>query len=453
MLAMGTAVALPSCSEDSIYNVNANDVPEAANYAENMVITVDQSTNIATFSFNAKGVYPVWIIDGKSYSSKFEFNRYYRKAGEYSVEVKIGNVNGVSAGTITKSFTIDKTMMNGFGGFVYDSEFNLWTKASKKINSFFYAPGWAQLPDPEHSFDGETLSLKLTAATTDQWQAQMHVGTDISLNEGEAYDGSVIFTASKDMKNITLKIHPDGDDDDAHSFFPNQKINLTAGEPQTFWFSNLTAAVPMNNIVFTFDFGGNPEDVEISIENVVIKSHANDDGTVLPELPSTPEPNWVAVDSPDNLWSKATTTNFFYYAPNWGQIADPVLTFDGKNFSVDLPAATFDQWQAQVGFATDIPYTEVVPMDFKITLKSNKDHPGVTIKLVQPDEEGKKHDDNFFFADRVPLTADAPYTYWVAAVTPEEGAMPSMNLVLDFGGNAEGTVVEVSDIILQVHHD
>ena len=42
-----------------------------------------------------------------------------------------------------------------------------------------------------------------------------------------------------DMKNVTLKIHPDGDDDDSHSFFCNQKINLSAGEPVTYWFSNL----------------------------------------------------------------------------------------------------------------------------------------------------------------------------------------------------------------------
>ena len=37
-------------------------------------------------------------------------------------------------------------MMSGFGGFVYESPFNLWTAATKQINRFFYAPGWTQLP-------------------------------------------------------------------------------------------------------------------------------------------------------------------------------------------------------------------------------------------------------------------------------------------------------------------
>ncbi|MDO5394469.1 MAG: hypothetical protein Q4F07_00745 [Bacteroidales bacterium] len=443
-----------SCSETDIYNVDATAVPQAADYDNDIVINVDQETNTVNFSFVGKGVYPVWIIDGKTYSTKHEFSRYYRKAGEYSIEVKIANANGMSLGTLTKTFTIEKTKMDGFGGYVYDSPFNLWKTGNARINSFFYAPGWSQIADPTNSFDGDTFTLMFPEATTDQWQAQMHVGTDISLSEGEHYDGSVIFTASMDMNNVTLKIHPDGDDDDAHSFFPNQKINLTAGEPKTFWFSDLEAAVPMNNIVFTFDFGGNPAGVEVTIENIVIKKHSDDDGTELPELPSTPEPNWVGVDSPDNLWSLANYTNTFYYAPGWAQIADPVLTFSGRNFSVDLPEATTDQWQAQVAFATDLTVPDAdVPYDFKVTLKSNADHPGVTVKLVQADEGETKHDGNFFFAERVPLTADSPKTFWVSSVKPVEGPMHAVNLVFDFGGNAAGTTVEISDITLQLHHD
>jgi len=280
----------------------------------------------------------------------------------------------------------------------------------------------------------------------------MHIGTDICLAEGNHYDGSVIFTSNVDIKSATLKIHPDGDDDDSHSFFPNQKINLTAGEPATFWFSELEAVVPMDNLVFTLDFGGNPAGVEVTVENFVIKDHANDDGTVLPDLPSTPEPDWADVNSADNLWAGCTFTNSFYYAPGWSQIADPVLTFDGKNFSVELPTATTDQWQAQVMFHTDLSADTSTPYDFKITLKSNCDLGSVMVKLVQTDEPDAKHDNNFFFAETVALAADAPTTFWVAGVKAAE-AMHAISLVLDFGGCADNTVVEVSDIILQVHHD
>lgn len=120
MMAVSAPVLVTSCSEDDYYNVDINGVPEASAYVDDVRISVDQETNTAYFEFTGKGVYPVWIIDGKSYSSNMTFNRYYRKAGDYSVEVKIGNGNGISQGTITKTFHIDKTQMNGFGGFVYD---------------------------------------------------------------------------------------------------------------------------------------------------------------------------------------------------------------------------------------------------------------------------------------------------------------------------------------------
>lgn len=453
LLLGGATATLTSCSETDVQSIDVSAIPLAADYADAISIDVDQSTNNVTFSFNGKGVYPVWIIDGKSYSTTQTFTRFYRKAGEYEVEVKIGNSNGISQGALTKTFTIDRTAMNGFGGFVYDSPYNLWNSATKSDPTFFYAPGWAQIADPAYTFDGDAYTVTLPEATTDQRQAQMHIATDISLNEGESYDGSFIFTASQDINNVTLKIHPNGDDDDAHSFFPNQKINLTAGEPCTFWFSDLTAAVAMNNIVFTLDFGGNPAGIEITVENFVIKSHANDDGTELPELPSVPEPTWVAVDSPDNLWSGCTYTNSFYYAPGWAPIADPALSVNGNEIEIQLPTATFEQWQAQVAFNTDLAIESTdTPYDFKITFESNVDLNGVMVKLVQTDEGETKHDNNFFFAETVNVPANSPTTFWTASVKAPE-AMHAVSLVLDFGGNPDGTEVKVSNIIFQRHHD
>lgn len=452
-LALG-ALSLGSCSEDSVYEVDINAIPLASDYADAVTITVDQATNYATFSFNAPGVYPVWIIDGKSYSTSQSFTRYYRKAGEYSVEVKIGNANGISQGALTKTFTVDHTIMNGFAGFVYDQETNLWLGATKNDPTFYYAPGWAQIADPSYSFDGDAYTLSLPEATTDKWQAQMHIGTDICLNEGEGYDGSFIFTSTKDMNGVTLKIHPQGDDDDAHSFFPQQKINLTAGEPQTFWFSNLVAAVPMNNIVFTLDFGGCPAGVEVTIENFVLKSHSVDDGTVLPELPSEPEPTWAAEDSPANLWSTATISNTFYYAPGWAQIADPKVTIEGNSYTFELPSATFEQWQAQCCFVTDLSAPDMDKLyDFRIVLESTTDIPAAMVKLVEADESEVKHDDNFFFAENVALTAGGKTTFWVSKVKAPKNPMHSINLVLDFGGCPDNTEVKVSGIIFQEHHD
>ncbi|MBD5233159.1 MAG: hypothetical protein HDS65_03155 [Bacteroidales bacterium] len=452
-LAFTGAVAMTACSEDKIYEVDINGVPMASDYEDAIEITVDQSTNTAYFTFNSPGVYPVWIIDGKSYTTSQSFSRYYRKAGDYTVEVKIGNANGISDGTLTKSFTINKTAMSGFGGFVFESEHNLWLGAERRVE-FWYAPGWNQIADPEYTLNEESFSLTLPEATTDQWQAQAHVKTDICLAEGESFDGSFIFTANKDIKNITLKLHPDGDDDDGHSFFCNQKINLEAGTPITYWFSDLTAVVPMDNLVFTFDFGGNPEGIEISVENIVLKNHSYDDGTILPEISTTPEPDWVSVTSPENLWNGATITPSFWYAPGWNQIADPGFDMDGNSYTITLPEATFERWQCQVLLNTDIVITDPnVAYDFCCTIESNTALGAVMFKLVETDEGETKHDGNFYFADEAPV-ADGLSKFWRSTCLPAEGSAPhALSLVLDFGGNPAGVELTISNIILQVHHD
>lgn len=456
MMACLAPALLSSCSEDDVYNVDINGVPEAAAYVDNVIINVDQSTNTAYFEFTGKGVYPVWIVDGKSYSSTMAFSKFYRKAGEYSVEVKVGNANGISTGTINKKFTIDKTQMNGFGGFVYESDFNLWTKATKQINSYYYAPGWSQIADPATTFDGDTFTLTLPEATTDQWQAQMHVGTNISLPQGEHYDGSVIFTASQDINNVTMKIHPDGDDDDSHSFFCNQKINLTAGEPQAFFFSDLEAAVDMNNLVYTFDFGGNPAGIEIIIENIVLKKHSDDDGTILPEIPTEAEPVWVDANSADNLWHGIDFTMGYYYAPGWSQIADPGFSDNGDgSYTFTLPTAAPERWQAQCHFDTNISIADPnEEYDFMCLIESNVDIPAVMFKLVEADEGETKHDNNYYFADEMAIPAGVQTKFWRTKMKPNEGTAPhALNLFFDFGTCPDNTEVKISKIILQKHHD
>lgn len=434
------------CTEDKVLNVDVYDVPALTEYLSDFSVEVDQATNTATFTFNGNGVYPVWIIDGKTYSTEHSFTRYYRKAGDYNVEVKVGNSNGVSNGAETITFHIDKTKMTGFGGFVFDSEYNLWTKAAKKINSFYYAPGWNQLADPAYTLTDDAFTVSLPEATTDQWQAQCHIGTDICLKQGETYDGSFIFTSNVDIAQAVLKIHPEGDDDDKHSFFPAQKIKMAAGEPVTFWFSDLPANVDMNNLVFTLDFGGNPAKAEISVENFVLKNHKNDDGTVLPELPSVPEPDWAAWNSADNIFMSANPTIEFWYAPGWNQIADPALTQGDGKFSIVLPTATSEQWQAQMKFNTALSVNAETEYDFHIAFESNVDC-NATVKLTDV-----TNDKVFFFAETVAMTGGGKTTFWQAKIKAPE-AINQLQLVLDFGGNPDNTEVTISEIVVQKHRD
>lgn len=436
-----------ACSPEEFDSPNEAGIPVAADYEDAVRIVVDQETNYANFYFESgNGVMPVWIIDGKNYSSDFTMSKYYRKAGDYSVEVKIANANGVSDGSISRTFHVDKTKMTGFGGFVYDSEFNMWTKAMVEAPTFWYAPGWGQIADPAYTLTDGAYVVTLPAATTDTWQAQMALATDMSTSAGKHYDFSVILTSTTDHPHVTVKLTDATDDG---NFYFEGKVALTANEPLCFWKSDMEG-LDIASLKLVFDFGGNAENSEITIESVVLKDHADDDGTEVPVIDETPEPEWVDVNSDENLWKGAQYEMSFYYAPGWNQIANPGMTEEGTEYAFTLPEATTDQWQAQCTFVTSNVATSAADeYDFKVTITSNTDLPGMTVKLCSAGEGG----DNIIIVneEKVAVTADVPTV--IKGIKKAGQDIEAAKLVFDFGGNPAGTVVQVKNIILQKHKD
>lgn len=138
---------------------------------------------------------------------------------------------------------------------------------------------------------------------------------------------------------------------------------------------------------------------------------------------------------------------FYYYAPGWAQIADPELVQNGSNdYTVTLPEATSDQWQAQMAFKTTMSSSADKRYDFYLVMTSTEDHPGVTVKLVK---EGD--DETFYFADRHPLKAYEEFVYKVPDMAGID--MASINLFFDFGGNVAGTEINIKDILFQEHRE
>ena len=341
MAILAAGIGLAACSPEEFEGASGN-VPQASDYADNFTVTVDQSTNNATFEFtSAPGVTPVWIIDGTTYSTEYSFTRFYRKAGTYSVECKVRNADGISDGSITKEFIIEKTQMNGFGGFDPDSDFNLFKGVTFSEPSFYYAPGWAQVANPSYTYIDGTYSLTLPTATSERWQAQMLINTGVAITSGASYDFSVIMTSTTAHSGVKVKICQADDD---NLILMDQDFSLEANEPKALWASGLEG-VDLSNVKVVFDFGGNADNTDIIIESFVLKDHANDDGTVVPDEPEQPEPTWSDVDSPDNLWSTANYTTTFYYAPGWTQIADPTYSQDGTTHSLTFAEATADCWR------------------------------------------------------------------------------------------------------------
>ena len=114
------AVSAAACTPDYPEPDRAG-LPQASDL--DVSISVNQETNYVTFVMNNKGMVPVWIfgdqkIDGKA-SKKYSYTDNnvclrFRDAGEYTVEVKAYNANGLSQGSLVKTFTLDNTYRDPF---------------------------------------------------------------------------------------------------------------------------------------------------------------------------------------------------------------------------------------------------------------------------------------------------------------------------------------------------
>ncbi len=595
-------VFFSACSPEDVQSLSEDDIPAAADI--NATITVDQSINQVTFSIDNLKCYPIWIFDGDEYSTVNGLTKIYSSAGTYRVEIKTGNSNGISDGSVTREFTIDNSLVdfsslisrmagdsskewvvasdeeghisygdtgtdgtnlysaapnekNGTGlyddiltfstdsvytydpgdggtvlvnsgcslfseynttgsdykvpvdkqtasygfevegndvfltfpentlfpyipydnsyynpkfkivkltsdrmeliadngsiawhfilvtkssvdedreGYDPDSNCNMWKSAAITF-SYYYAPGWSQISDPEMTQEGNSYTFSLTTATSEQWQAQCFFNTDISTNSANNYDFSCKLNSTKAIGNVTVKLYAKGDD---NTYYFVENLSLKAYEDTYVIYTDLTG-LDIENVNMVVDFGGNSENTEVTVSDVVIKEHSCDDGTVIDDDPGNV--NWDE-NSDCNLWKTATFTNSYYYAPGWSQINDPEMTQDGNSYTFSLPTATTDQWQAQCFFNTDIATSAENSYDFHCILNSTTNIGNVTVKLY------KNGDDNtYFFTKNISLTAYEDYEF---KMTEMDGIdIDQVNLVFDFGGNPANTEVTVSSVILK----
>lgn len=335
-----------------------------------------------------------------------------------------------------------------FEGFKYDSEFNLWKDADIQLASTWFDDGsWSgSITQPEVEVTSQIIRLHTPANMgKDQWQGQVHINTGIVIEASKTYDFSMYLNAPVDCE-ITVKPHPEGDD---NTFFVADKQHFDAGGSY-YYFSDVEG-FDTNNLVLTLDFAGYP-DTDFEITKIVLKDHANDDGTVLPDNNDPEEPGveenvtWVDVDSDANLFNGCSYTLSYYYAPGWNQLPDPEAEVNGNSFTITLPEATTDQWQAQFQIHTDIVTSADKSYDFRVTFYSTSDFNGATYKVTQED-----NDDIYFMADRNPLTGYEEMTFsWVNISGVE---LNPVKIAMDFAGNPANTTLTIKDIIIQEHQD
>ena len=403
-----------------------------------------------------------WEVDGEDLYLILPANTYWPYYANVDFianpRFKVESISTKSAdlvidnGEIAWHFTITSGAAEvKFNGFNYNHEANLWKPVDAEgahSYSFFYAPGWTQIADPEVSCAGGKYTFSLPSATSEQWQAQCFIipTTDLPLSAATNYDFSCILNSSTDIKKVTLKLTDTTNDG---NFLFTENVNLTAFEDYVFYLSDLpgidAAAVKM-----VFDFGGNPDNTEVSVSNIVLKDHAIDDGTVLPSVPEEPVagPEEYKYDSEANLWKAADAAHSysFFYAPSWSQLPNPEVENNGNEYLLKLPSATFAQWQAQFFIIPDNPVAleSSKSYDFSVVLNSTTDIKAVTLKLT---ENG--NDDNFLFTENVNLTAFEDYIFDLSDLPGIDAA--AVKMVFDFGGNPDNTEVTIKRIVLKDH--
>ena len=139
-------------------------------------------------------------------------------------------------------------------------------------NSFYYAPGWAQIADPEVKVDGNTISVTLPEATTDQWQAQVAFHTDITTSADKLYDFRVTFYSNKEHPGVTFKCVLSGGGDNDNVFYMADRLQLPEYEDVTYKWIGLPG-IDMDKMSVFLDFGGNAAGTEVQIKDIIIQEH------------------------------------------------------------------------------------------------------------------------------------------------------------------------------------
>ena len=337
-------------------------------------------------------------------------------------------------------------------GFDANSDFNLWKGVTPNI-SFYFAPGWS--PDRTAEMQASLVAgnndytVTVPDACFDRWQAQMHLHTDLNINAATSYDFSVIFSADKDIDGVTVKLT---DETDADAIIDVDNVSLKAGQDYVFWKSNIPGK-DLSKVKLVFDFGHATEATTININNVVLKDHANNDGTKIPEEGGggdTPKMDWD-YESGANLWKAVDDGSLFdafgyYFADNgWGAISYNEATHSGDTYEITLPEGLGGtQWQGQFHIDTKLTASASKAYNFYMVMEADADCPNVTIKLTD------SGDSNYFCEGRHNLKGDVPFIFKLEGATLKEGAdATAIRLFFDFGGSPAGTHVKISKIYFE----
>ena len=439
-----TGLALTACSPESFDGPDQAGIPSISNVEINM--NVDQTVNQATFSVAnmPAQTYAIWTVNGTQYSTLNPMNWANNKAGTYDVELRLGNRNGFSQGSISKSFTFENSQIDLTP--YYNRISRTWRINYAEAGHMGCGePGsdgsnwWSA--NPNDKADWGVYDDRITFNANGEYTynpgdgGTMYVNTGCSIfSEFNTNDGQD-FMADVDAQTASYKFDVDGENIvlilPANTLFPYISSDAQFANPK-FTVLKLTN----NEMILLYEGDG------ITWRFVFTSKEEE-----------APAFGGFKADSDFNLWKGATFTNDFYYAHGEGWEANPTPigfeTVADNKYKVTLPCESNMQWQAQVKFFTNITSSSANNYDFSAIFTPTNDIKGATVKLVL--HGGGDNDNIFYFADRIDLSAGDSYVFWKSDMPGID--MDHVDLVLDFGGAPAGTEVEIKNIVFKNHAD
>ena len=437
------AMALTACSPETFDGPDQNGIPSVTGVDIDM--NVDQAVNEATFTVQnmPKGTYAFWTVDDKVYSTLSPMHWANSKAGTYAVELRLGNRNGFSQSSITKTFTFENTKVD-FTQYISRIS-RTWRINHTEVGHMGCGePGtdgsnwWSA--QPEDKADWGVYDDRITFADGGIYSYDPGEGGTVYVNwettlypEYNPQDGQD-FMAPVDPQTSTYSFDVDGD-----------KVLLKLGAGTLFPY--LSKDAQLSNPVFTV----------LKLTNTEMVLLYEGEGITWRFMFTSKEDDapkafkGYKFDSDGNMLRDATWEISRYYAHGDGwegyNAEDITYTNEGnKKFVVTLPYESNQRWQAQFQLQNLGGVSTVAGKnyDFSIKLKANQDLNSATVKLTDAAD-----DTNFYFDEVIPLEGDAEYLLYKSNMEGKDIA--AMHLVFDFGGCQAGTVVEISDMVLKDH--
>ena len=451
--ALFAGLAMTACSPDEFSGADPNGIPSVSGVDFN--ISVDQETNqmIATYT-PQPGTYPVWILNGSTYSTLQEVGYNNPEAGTYTIDMKIGNRNGFSQGTISKTFTFNETKVD------YSADFRRitgkeWRIANKEVAHMGCGPAgtagtewWSAQPNDKKDFGVYDDRITFTADNRKGGTYTYNAGADgmTYVNWGTSFNPTgaepdVDVALGNQTSTWSFEVY-DWEDAEGNvtkqtyiqlgknTLFPYISSNAQYENPK-FRIETLTAT----KMVLVYDAP------DRSISWRFILTSAADERLV--------EEQGFDANSDFNLWKGVTPDATFYFAPNWSpdRTADMQATYNdkGNDYTITVPDAAFDRWQAQMHLhTTGVETSSANHYDFSCIFVADADIDGVTVKVTnEADNEA------IIDVDNISLKAGKEYVFWKSDIEGKD--LSPVKIVFDFGHASGATTINVSNIVLKDH--